>query len=125
MLMNIKRQNGATMWGWLAVIGMVGFIAMQAFKVVPIYFEHRIIRAALQDLVDSREFENMSNKTVNSTLQSRLSINNVRGIDTKAFKTMRDRSGEKYILVQYEQRASIISNLSAIVEFNEEIRPSR
>ncbi|MEP1740310.1 MAG: DUF4845 domain-containing protein [Kangiellaceae bacterium] len=123
--MNIKRQNGATMWGWLAVIGMVGFIAMQAFKVVPIYFEHRIIRAALQDLVDSREFENMSNKTVNSTLQSRLSINNVRGIDTKAFKTMRDRSGEKYILVQYEQRASIISNLSAIVEFNEEIRPSR
>lgn len=123
--MNIKRQNGATMWGWLAVIGMVGFIAMQAFKVVPIYFEHRIIRAALQDLVDSREFENMSTKTVNSTLQSRLSINNVRGIDTKAFKTMRDRSGEKYILVQYEQRASIISNLSAIVEFNEEIRPSR
>jgi uncharacterized protein DUF4845 len=123
--MNIKRQNGATMWGWLAVIGMVGFIAMQAFKVVPIYFEHRIIRAALQDLVDSREFENMSSKTVNSTLQSRLSINNVRGIDTKAFKTMRDRSGEKYILVQYEQRASIISNLSAIVEFNEEIRPSR
>jgi Domain of unknown function (DUF4845) len=123
--MNIKRQNGATMWGWLAVIGMVGFIAMQAFKVVPIYFEHRIIRAALQDLVDSREFENMSNKTVNSTLQSRLSINNVRGIDTKAFKTMRDRSGEKYILIQYEQRASIISNLSAIVEFNEEIRPSR
>ncbi len=123
--MNIKRQNGATMWGWLAVIGMVGFIAMQAFKVVPIYFEHRIIRAALQDLVDSREFENMSNKTINSTLQSRLSINNVRGIDTKAFKAMRDRSGEKYILVQYEQRASIISNLSAIVEFNEEIRPSR
>ena len=123
--MNIKRQNGATMWGWLAVIGMIGFISMQAFKVVPIYFEHRIIRAALQDLVDSREFENMSNKTINSTLQSRLSINNVRGIDAKAFKAMRDRSGEKYILVQYEQRASIISNLSAIVEFNEEIRPSR
>lgn len=125
IVMNINRQNGATMWGWLAVIGMVGFISMQAFKVVPIYFEHRIIRAALQDLVDSREFENMSNKTVNSTLQSRLSINNVRGIDPKAFKSMRDRSGEKYILVQYEQRASIFSNLSAIVEFNEEIRPSR
>ncbi len=123
--MNNRRQVGATMWGWLAVIGMVGFIAMQAFKVVPIYFEHRIIRAALQDMVDSREFENMSLKKVQSTLQSRLSINNVRGIDMKSFKTMRDRSGEKYILVQYEQRASIISNLSALVEFNEEIRPSR
>jgi hypothetical protein len=125
ILMNYKRQNGATMWGWLAVIGMVGFISMQAFKVVPIYFEHRIIRAAIQDLVDSREFANMSAKKAISKVQSSLSINNVRGIDSKAFKAMRDRTGERYILIQYEQRATIFSNLSVLVEFNEEIRPSR
>lgn len=123
--MNYKRQNGATMWGWLAVIGMVGFLAMQVFKVAPIYFEHRVIRAALQDLVDTSEFENMSSQQFNTTLRNRLSINNVRGIDPKAFRSMRDRSGQKFILIQYEQRASIVSNLYAVVEFNEEIRPSR
>jgi len=123
--MNLRQQSGATMWSWLAIVGMVGFISMQAFKVVPIYFEHRIIRSTLQDLVDSREFENMSGKTIISTIQSRLSINNVRSVDSKAFKSMRDRTGEKYILIQYEQRASIMSNLSALVEFNEEIRSSR
>jgi len=123
--MNLRQQNGATMWSWLAIVGMVGFISMQAFKVVPIYFEHRIIRSTLQDLVNSPEFENMSGKTIISTIQSRLSINNVRSVDSKAFKSMRDRTGEKYILIQYEQRASIMSNLSALVEFNEEIRSSR
>lgn len=118
-------QQGATMWSYLAIIGMVGFLAMLAFKVVPIYFEHRIIRAAVQDVVDSREFVNMSNKTINSTVQTRLTVNNVRGIDPKAFKAKRDRSGEKFILVQYEVKTSIMSNLSALVEFNEEIRTSR
>lgn len=123
--MKMRQQNGATMWGWLAVITMVGFLAMQAFKVVPIYFEHRIIRAALQDIVNGREFKNMSNKTVRATIQTRLSINNVRGVDANSFKMMRDRTGEKYILVQYQQKSSIISNLSVVVEFDEEIRESR
>lgn len=123
--MTNKYQNGATMWGWLAVIGMIGFISMQAFKVVPIYFEHRIVRSALQDVVDSREFKDMSNKSIMRTVQSRLTINNVRSISSDAFKASRDRSGEKFILVSYEQKVNILSNLYAVVEFNEEIRASR
>ncbi|MCF6193986.1 MAG: DUF4845 domain-containing protein [Kangiellaceae bacterium] len=123
--MNRKYQKGATMWGWLSVVGMIGFIAMLAFKVVPIYFEHRIVRSALQDVVDSREFSNMSNKSIVRTIQSRLTINNVRTIKYDSFKAARDRTGEKYILVSYEQKVPIMSNLFAVVEFNEEIRPNR
>jgi len=123
--MNYKYQNGATMWGWMSVVGMIGFIAMLAFKIAPIYFEHSIVRSALQDVVDSREFSNMTNKSIIRTIQSRLTINNVRSIKHDSFKAARDRTGEKYILVSYEQKVSIMSNLSAVVEFNEEIRPSR
>ncbi len=123
--MNTQYQKGATMWGWLSVVTMIGFITMLAFKVVPIYFEHRIVRAALQDVVDSREFVNMSNKGILRTIESRLTINNVRSISSAAFKAARDRTGDKYILVNYQQKVLIMSNLSAVVEFNEEIRPSR
>lgn len=123
--MNSQRQKGATMWGWLAVVTMIGFITMLGFKVVPIYFEHRIVRAALQDVVDSREFVNMSNKSIMRTIESRLTINNVRSISRDAFKAARDRTGDKYILVKYEQKVLIMENLSALVEFNEEIRPTR
>ncbi len=120
--MNRKYQNGATMWGWLSIIMMVGFLAMLAFKVVPIYAEHRIIRAALQDVVDNREFVNMSNKSIMRTIQSRMTINNVRTISAKSFKAKRDRTGDKYILIQYDVKVPIMSNISALVEFNEEVR---
>ena len=120
--MNRKYQNGATMWGWLTIMFMVGFLGMLAFKVVPIYAEHRIVRAALQDVVDSREFVNMSNKAIIRTIQSRMTINNVRTISAKSFKAVRDRTGDKYILVQYDVKVPIMSNISALVEFNEEIR---
>lgn len=120
--MNRKYQNGATMWGWLSIIMMIGFLGMLAFKVVPIYAEHQTVRAALQDVVDSREFSNMSNKSIMRTIQSRLMINNIRSINSKSFKAMRDRTGDKYILVQYVVKVPIMSNLSAVVDFNEEIR---
>ena len=120
--MNRKYQSGATMWGWLSIIMMVGFLGMLAFKVAPIYVEHRVVRAALQDVVDSREFVNMSNKSVMRAIQSRMAINNVRTISAKSFKAMRDRTGDKYILVLYDVKVPIMSNISAVVEFNEEIR---
>ncbi len=110
------------MWSWLTIMMMVGFLGMLAFKVVPIYAEHSIVRAALQDVVDSREFVNMSNKSIMRTIQSRMTINNVRTISAKSFKAMRDRTGDKYILVQYDVKVPIMSNISALVEFNEEIR---
>jgi len=123
--MNSKHQSGATMWSWLTILVMVGFLGMQAFQVVPIYFEHRVVRAALQDVVDSREFAEMTNKSIMRSISSRMTINNVRSIDSKAFKAMRDRTGDKYILVKYDVKVPIMSNLSAVVEFNEEIRKTR
>ena len=125
MFINTKHQNGATMWGWLALITMIGFIAMLAFKIVPVYFDHSLVRSALQDVVDSSDFNNMSNKSIARTVQNRLTINNIRDIDRKAFQTKQDKMGRKYILIKYDRKVPVISNVSAIVEFNEEIRKSR
>lgn len=120
-----NHQTGATMWGWLAVIFMVGTLGILAFKVVPIYTEHWTVRSALEDVVNSREFANMSSRQIVSTVSSRLTINNVRGIPQTAFKAKRDRSGERFIHVKYEQKVAVWENLYALVEFDEEVRARR
>jgi len=122
--MNNSKQQGATMWTFLFVLSMFIFIAMLAFKVVPIYTEQIVIRSALQDLVDTPEFNNMSKQNVVRNIRNRLKINNVRGIDLKAFVPVTTRSGEKIIKIDYEQKTSIMYNLSAVVHFDEEIHKS-
>ncbi|MDQ7050040.1 MAG: DUF4845 domain-containing protein [Enterobacterales bacterium] len=124
--MNNQKQQGATLWTFLFVLSMFVFIAMLAFKVVPIYTEQTIIRSALQDLVDTPEFNSMSNQNVIRNIRNRLKINNVRGMDCQAaFKPVTTRSGEKIIKIDYEQRAPIMYNLFAVVHFDEEIHKSR
>jgi len=122
---NSQKQQGATLWMFLFVLSMFVFIAMLAFKVVPIYTEQTVIRSALQDLVDTPEFNSMSNQNVIRNIRNRLKINNVRGIDAKAFKPETTRSGEKIIKIDYEQRTPIMYNLFAVVHFEEEIHKSR
>jgi len=125
MKQQLSNQNGATIWGWLSLFIMVGFLVMLAFKVVPIYFDHRIIKSVAQEVVDSREYENMSNRQIMSTLSNRLTINNVRGIDNTAFKPSRDRTGEKFLKIEYSQKVNIMGTLSAVADFDEEIRETR
>jgi hypothetical protein len=125
MKQQLSNQNGATIWGWLSLFIMVGYLVMLAFKVVPIYFDHRIIKSVAQDMVDSREYENMSNRQIMSTLSNRLTINNVRGIDNTAFKPSRDRAGEKFLKIEYSQKVNIMGTLSAVADFDEEIRETR
>jgi hypothetical protein len=122
----IKKQHGASMWSILSIVTMIGFIAMLAFKVVPDYFEHSQIRSTVQALVDSREFNDLTNGQITSKIQKRLMLNNVRTITAKgAFKPMRGRDGEKYVMIDYTKVVPIMSNLSATMEFKEEIHQSR
>lgn len=122
----IAKQNGATMWSMLGIVTMIGFITMLAFKVVPEYFEHSQIRSTVQSLVDSREFNDLTNGQIMSKIEKRLTLNNVRSISAKkSFKPMRARNGDKYVLIDYTKMVPIMSNLSAYIEFKEEIHQSR
>lgn len=122
---NYSKQHGATMWTTLSVVLMVGFLAMIAFKLIPIYLDHAIIRGSMQEIVNGREFRNMSTRQIMTSMDKRMTIDNIRGMSKDAFKVKKEKSGERYIVINYSQKVSIISNVSALVEFNEEVRTKR
>gem|GEM_PF-2142866 len=122
---NSNRQSGATMWTTLSVILMVGFLGFLAFHVLPVYGEHATIRKSMQEIVNHDNFRNMTSKQILSAMQKRMIIDNIDGFDKDAFKVSRDKSGEKYITINYAKKVPLFSNISALVEFNEEVRSSR
>lgn len=120
-----RYQRGATMWTTLSIGLMVAFFAMMAFKLIPVYIDHGIIKGSMQEIVNQPQFKTMSTKQILSTMQKRMMIDNIRGFDQNAFKVSRDKSGEKFILISYSQKISIAGNISAVVDFDEEVRRAR
>lgn len=115
-------QRGATMWTTLTVGLMAAFIAYLVFKLVDVYLDHSIIRGSMQEIVNQREFQQMTSKQILTAMGKRMMIDNIRGFDKEAFSVAREKSGEKYIVINYSKKVHIAGNVSAVVDFQEEIR---
>jgi hypothetical protein len=119
-----KYQRGATMWSTLTIVLMIGFIAMLAFKIGDIYIDYNFIKGSMQQVVDRSDFKSMSKKAILASINKRLSIDNIRGLDKDVITIKQDKTG-KYLHVKYTGKAHIAHNVSALVEFDEEIRATR
>lgn len=123
--LSCKRQTGATMWTTLSIGLMIGFIAYLAFMLIPVYIDHSIIRGSMQEIANQSEFKQMTSKQILIAIQKRTTIDNIRGFSSDAFKVSREKSGQRFIVIDYSKKVSLFGNVSALVEFKEEVRTNR
>lgn len=120
-----RLQEGSTMWSTLSITLMVGFIAYLTFQLAPIYLDHGIIKSSMQEIVNQSNFKQMSPKEIKSTISKRMTIDNIRGFSQDAFTVSKAKSGEKFIVIDYEIKVSLFSNVFALVVFKEEVHTQR
>ncbi|MGX5173525.1 DUF4845 domain-containing protein [Aliikangiella sp. IMCC44653] len=121
-LNKLSKQQGSTMWTKLMLIFVIVFFGMLAFKMIPIYLEHNVITSSMQNIVNQANFKEMTPKQIYTNVQKRLNIDSVRGFEKDAFKVMREKSGEKYIVIKYSKKENFMSNIYILIEFEEEVR---
>lgn len=117
-----KNQAGATMWSTMAIGLMVAFFALMVFKLIPEYIDHGIIKSSMQQIVNKSNFKEMSQRQILTAMQKRMMIDNIRGFNKKAFQVKLEKSGEKFILIKYDRKLELVSNISFLIEFEDEIR---
>lgn len=121
-----KFQRGATMWSTLSITLMIGFIAYLGFIVGDIFLDYRFIKSSMQDVVDQGDFKTLTNTQVLTSINKRLTLNNIRGLDKDVIALKKDnKTDEKYIKILYAAKANIASNVYILVEFDEEIRRTK
>lgn len=120
-----KYQRGATMWSTLAIAGMIAFITYFGFSVGSIYLDYKFIKGSMQEVVNQRDFKKMSPRDIIVTINKRLTIDNIRGLDKDVIKVKKDRTGEKYLQLNYVAKTHLFAEVHALVEFNEEVRATK
>lgn len=112
-------QRGASTLGILVALLFFGSLLTLAIKIGPIYLDDLTIQESVEGLDGTEGLSVMNAREVHKLINKRLTINNVRNLDPKAITVNAD--GEKvHIVVQYEVRTSIISNIDAVVHFRHE-----
>ena len=114
------RQRGSI--GSILVILLVLASAVSlGSRVIPLYLDHNTMGAIMEKMSLENGLALESEGNIRDTMRKRLKINNIRDFDLKEhLKIDRSKVGTELVL-DYEVRIELVSNLSLIAAFNKKV----
>ena len=116
--MNIRKEKGLTLLGFLLVLGVVLFFAYAGMRIVPMYLEYHALGNALSKLEDDPSAKNMTPQKIKQSIQTSLwasyASNNIKNEHIHISK----KSGGVNVRVKYEIREPFIGNISIVGSFD-------
>lgn len=113
-------QRGITMIGGLLALIAAGFIALMALRIVPIYVDYFTIRQALESLKKEPRIGQMSPEDIYRQIGKRFEISYISVLKPEQIK-VRKQGNNQVLLLVYEDRRPLISNLEIVAKFNDTI----
>ena len=115
---SLKQQHGGALTTMVMVL-FFGALLTLLLKVGPAYLDDFTIQEALESLNGTEGLSQMGPAQVRTLINKRLSVNNVRGFDSKQISV--EKNGELVVIkVDYEVRNNIFGNVDTIVHFKHE-----
>ena len=121
--MNIKRQSGMTLIGFVIVLSFVIFLSFIGMKIAPIYLEYYGVVKAMDGVANERGSADLSPYQIRVRVLNRLYVSySADNVKEQHIKLVR-RNGV-HLRIAYEVRKPVIGNLDAVARFDRSIRLS-
>lgn len=115
----IRRQRGMTMMGVLLVLIMVGFMAIVAMKVGPMYMDFYSVKSTIAT-VSKENVAQMSTTDIQNAIQKRFDIGYINSIQAKDLKIRNERQG-KVLDLDYRDERELFYGLYVLLKHKETI----
>ncbi|PCJ90842.1 MAG: DUF4845 domain-containing protein [Porticoccaceae bacterium] len=113
--MKERKQRGLTLISGLVLLAVIGFFLTAAFKVGPLYLDNSFVSAAIASL-EQEDVHGMTDRDIRRKLSSQFDINNIRDMNTKEIKVVREKT-RTVVSLDYEKRVNFMANVDVVVRF--------
>jgi hypothetical protein len=122
----IKSQRGWTIWSVLGVGFLVVAGALLFMKLMPVYLDNYKIKGAMASLAEDPRAADWNKRQVINEMTNILYIDYGHDIvDLNKALSVEKENEFKYIRVEYEVVVPLVYNVSALVDFNNEVEITR
>lgn len=111
--------RGLSLVGWILVIIVVVIFATAAIKMVPAYIDFNTISSMANSVLSDSKVGLKSENEIRADFAKRMSINNITVISAQDLIIEKD-GGTVKVLVDYEVRENLFSNVDVVMAFNRE-----
>ena len=112
-----RTQGGMTLIGFVIVLGVVGFFAYIAMRLVPMYSEYYAVKQALKGLEAEPGIANRDPAKIQDLFFRRLYISYAENVKPANVEIERVESGWE-MHVAYEVRKPLVGNLDVVGKFD-------
>lgn len=111
-----KRQQGLGLWGWIFVLGTIGFFTLITLKLVPIYLAElsiqRVVKAAAGDPANA----SAPLAALRANMKTRWDVEGITTLEVNDI-TLEKYGAGRALVYDYEARVDLFSNISLVVSF--------
>ena len=120
ILQGKHRQRGS-MGSIMVILLVVASVVSVGSRVIPLYLDHNTMGTIMEKMSLENGLALQSEANIRATMRKRLKMNNIRDFDLKEnLKIDRSKIGTELVL-DYEVRINLVSNLSLIAAFNKKV----
>ena len=119
-MLNRGRQMGA-LGGYIIAILVFGGLLTMASRLVPMYMDHNTMSNIMDKMKDETGLGVKTDSQLIDLMTKRFKLNNIRDFPIPAHVEFKRSSRGTDVVLDYEVRIPIISNLDVIASFNKEI----
>ncbi len=112
----LRREKGASVFGIVILLVMVGMFLLSGLKVAPAYMDNNVIVNAMEGMISNNDFETMSMSEIRSGLQRSMVTNNIRNFDSSSVVLTRE-GDDSFVDINYESRVPLFYNIEIVVIF--------
>ena len=113
---NPGKQFGASLWGVMLLVGLIGLVLTVALKVAPAYLSNNVIVNAMNGVIANNDIKTMDIAEIRNDVMRTVRTNRITGFSPADIKVVRENNVE-YIDINYETRVDIMYNIDAVVSF--------
>ena len=110
-----RRQQGLTFWGYLVILGLLGFFVVIGLKLTPIYLEYQRVLTQVNSLKEEAGNEAKAAVQLKKQLLRRFSIDDIT-LPPDAIKIEKSERQVK-LQIDWERRSHMMGNVDVLVTF--------
>ena len=115
--MSPVRQLGASLWGTMLLVGLIGLVLTMGLKIIPAYLSNNVIVNAINGVIANNDIKTMGIAEIRNDLMRTVRTNRIENFNPANVTVTRENSLE-YLDVNYETRVHLMYNIDAVVVFN-------
>ncbi len=120
----IRRQQGYSLWSLLVIAVVLGFFALLALRLIPVYMDYWTVVSVAESVQEDPELRDGSPREARSALRARMRLNNLRDYDVgDLYSISRGDGGVLVIDIEYEKRVPFMLNIDLVASFERRVGP--